>query len=214
VSGRKREHFSPWSLTVGKERNLSHSLSIFLPPVRYRLLACCNLGRHHTGNASFARCPHSLPRICEGRKVSICFIGGFSFLLPYFLFFLFFCFGDEGTIIGCMRKLQRWNLTSIFDEYRRHAAGKVVRGFVLLFSSKHRPLPEFFFFFFLFLFCNLFIYCLLHLPLFLFLLFPLFFPFFPFPFPQRLLNEQFVEFFDTDLIPIPDVPPDWLKMSL
>ncbi|KAI9340013.1 protein-tyrosine phosphatase [Zopfochytrium polystomum] len=46
-----------------------------------------------------------------------------------------------GTVIGCLRKLQRWNLTSIFEEYRRYAGPKV-----------------------------------------------------------RVLNEQFIELFDTDLI--------------
>ncbi|KAJ3339189.1 tyrosine-protein phosphatase required for protection against superoxide stress (By similarity), partial [Kappamyces sp. JEL0680] len=30
-----------------------------------------------------------------------------------------------GTVIGCLRKLQRWNLTSIFEEYRRFAGPKV-----------------------------------------------------------------------------------------
>jgi tyrosine-protein phosphatase OCA1 len=30
-----------------------------------------------------------------------------------------------GTIIGCFRKLQKWNLTSILFEYRRYAANKV-----------------------------------------------------------------------------------------
>jgi tyrosine-protein phosphatase OCA1 len=33
-----------------------------------------------------------------------------------------------GTVIGCLRKLQRWNLTSIFDEYRRYAGNKVRLG--------------------------------------------------------------------------------------
>ncbi|XP_004348965.1 tyrosine phosphatase [Capsaspora owczarzaki ATCC 30864] len=56
-----------------------------------------------------------------------------------------------GTLIGCLRKLQRWNLTSIFEEYRRHAMGKV-----------------------------------------------------------RLLNEQFIEFFDTDLVRIPTQRPRWI----
>ncbi|ORY49869.1 putative tyrosine phosphatase family protein [Rhizoclosmatium globosum] len=46
-----------------------------------------------------------------------------------------------GTVIGCLRKLQRWNLTSIFEEYRRYAGPKV-----------------------------------------------------------RILNEQFIELFDTDLV--------------
>ncbi|CAO3623275.1 unnamed protein product [Mucor fragilis] len=55
-----------------------------------------------------------------------------------------------GTIVGCMRKLQRWNLTSIFEEYRRYAGPKV-----------------------------------------------------------RLLNEQFIELFDTDLVAIPANKPKW-----
>ena len=46
-----------------------------------------------------------------------------------------------GLVIGCLRKLQRWNLTSISEEYRRYAGAKV-----------------------------------------------------------RLLNEQFIELFDTDLV--------------
>ncbi|KAI9298361.1 putative tyrosine phosphatase family protein [Neoconidiobolus thromboides FSU 785] len=58
-----------------------------------------------------------------------------------------------GTVVGCLRKLQRWNLAAIFEEYRRYAGQKV-----------------------------------------------------------RLLNEQFIELFDTDLVPIPknDSKPDWL----
>lgn len=30
-----------------------------------------------------------------------------------------------GCLVGCLRKVQRWSLTSIFDEYRRFAANKV-----------------------------------------------------------------------------------------
>lgn len=56
-----------------------------------------------------------------------------------------------GTVVGCLRKYQRWNLTSILDEYRRYAGQKV-----------------------------------------------------------RLLNEQFMELFDTDLVSAPDNAPDWL----
>ena len=26
-----------------------------------------------------------------------------------------------GAVVGCLRKLQRWSLTSIFEEYRRYA---------------------------------------------------------------------------------------------
>lgn len=56
-----------------------------------------------------------------------------------------------GTVVGCLRKLQCWNLTSVLEEYRRYAGGKV-----------------------------------------------------------RLLNEQFIELFDTDLIRVPQSPPAWL----
>jgi tyrosine-protein phosphatase OCA1 len=30
-----------------------------------------------------------------------------------------------GTVVGCLRKVQQWNLTSIFEEYRRYAGTKV-----------------------------------------------------------------------------------------
>ena len=56
-----------------------------------------------------------------------------------------------GTLGGCLRKLQGWNLTAILEEYRRHAG------------------PKF-----------------------------------------RLLNEQFIELFDTDLVPVPPRRPSWL----
>ncbi|OMJ26284.1 putative tyrosine-protein phosphatase [Smittium culicis] len=32
---------------------------------------------------------------------------------------------QTGTLVGCLRKLQGWNLSSIFDEYRRFAGPKV-----------------------------------------------------------------------------------------
>ncbi|CAM6049164.1 unnamed protein product [Sphagnum compactum] len=56
-----------------------------------------------------------------------------------------------GTVIACLRKLQRWNLTAIMEEYRRYTGSKV-----------------------------------------------------------RLLNEQFIELFDTDLVRIPMDRPAWL----
>jgi hypothetical protein len=31
----------------------------------------------------------------------------------------------EGCLVGCLRKVQNWSLTSIFDEYRRFAGAKV-----------------------------------------------------------------------------------------
>ncbi|KAI4985265.1 hypothetical protein ZWY2020_017895, partial [Hordeum vulgare] len=30
-----------------------------------------------------------------------------------------------GCVVGCMRKLQKWCLSSVFDEYQRFAAAKV-----------------------------------------------------------------------------------------
>ncbi|KAI8845416.1 tyrosine phosphatase family-domain-containing protein [Chytridium lagenaria] len=30
-----------------------------------------------------------------------------------------------GCLVGCLRKLQKWSLTSIFDEYRRFAGAKI-----------------------------------------------------------------------------------------
>ena len=54
-------------------------------------------------------------------------------------------------MVGCLRKLQRWNLSSIFEEYRRYAGSKV-----------------------------------------------------------RLLNEQFIELFDTDLVSVPEAHPPFL----
>lgn len=30
-----------------------------------------------------------------------------------------------GCLVGCLRKVQNWSLTSIFDEYRRFAGAKV-----------------------------------------------------------------------------------------
>lgn len=53
-----------------------------------------------------------------------------------------------GSLVGCLRKLQKWSMTSVFDEYRRFA-GKAARiadqQFIELFdakidySEKHKP---------------------------------------------------------------------------
>ena len=50
-----------------------------------------------------------------------------------------------GTVIGCLRKLQRWNLTSIFGEYRRYAGAKTRQSneqFIELFDTDLVCLPQ------------------------------------------------------------------------
>lgn len=50
-----------------------------------------------------------------------------------------------GTVIGCLRKLQRWNLTSILFEYRRYAGNKVRlenEQFIELFDTDLVKIPE------------------------------------------------------------------------
>ncbi|CAG8610608.1 6668_t:CDS:2 [Paraglomus brasilianum] len=50
-------------------------------------------------------------------------------------------------VLGCLRKLQRWSMTSIFDEYRRFAGTKVLadQEFIEIFSEpvpydpRHKP---------------------------------------------------------------------------
>jgi len=51
-----------------------------------------------------------------------------------------------GCLVGCLRKLQRWSLTSIFDEYRRFAGTKVRvldQQFIELFrTARVKPLGD------------------------------------------------------------------------
>ncbi|KAI1317457.1 hypothetical protein EDD11_008394 [Mortierella claussenii] len=52
-----------------------------------------------------------------------------------------------GCLIGCLRKIQNWSMTSIFDEYRRFAGSKVLadQEFIEIFAAKvpfvreHKP---------------------------------------------------------------------------
>lgn len=60
-----------------------------------------------------------------------------------------------GMVIGCLRKLQNWNLNSVVNEYRSFAGAKT-----------------------------------------------------------RYVNEQFIELFDTDLVTIPQDPPQWFVEQL
>lgn len=105
------------------EEAVLQALDLILNPSNYPMMIMCNLGRHRTGK----------------NRVHVSFDCKEK---PTFYY--------VGTIVGCMRKLQRWNLTSIFEEYRRYAGPKV-----------------------------------------------------------RLLNEQFIELFDTDLVAIPTNKPKW-----
>ncbi len=84
---------------------------------------------------------------CDVRGYSVCV----CILLRYYQVTNSF-FHHTGTVVACLRKLQRWNLTSIFDEYRRF--------------TKHVP---------------------------------------------RVQNEQFIELFDTDLIPVSNSSPAFLR---
>ena len=50
-----------------------------------------------------------------------------------------------GTVVGCLRKLQRWNLTSIFEEYRRFAGPRVrvlSEQFIELFDIELVRVPQ------------------------------------------------------------------------
>lgn len=51
-----------------------------------------------------------------------------------------------GTVIGCLRKLQRWSLASVFEEYRRHAERDKVRIstelFIELFDTDLVRIPQ------------------------------------------------------------------------
>ncbi|TPX68362.1 hypothetical protein SpCBS45565_g03118 [Spizellomyces sp. 'palustris'] len=106
------------------EEVVLEALELILDPKSYPMIVMCNLGRHRTGGDQNVPLPT-------------------GFCVAYI--------PTLGTVIGCLRKLQRWNLTSIFEEYRRYAGPKV-----------------------------------------------------------RVLNEQFIELFDTDLVRVPINHPLWL----
>lgn len=63
---------------------------------------------------------------------------------------------QTGTFVGCLRKLQRWTLSSILEEFRRYVG-----------TSRSR---------------------------------------------SRLMNEQFIELFDVDLIHVPEGAPSTLRL--
>ncbi|RIB08478.1 protein-tyrosine phosphatase [Gigaspora rosea] len=50
-----------------------------------------------------------------------------------------------GCLVGCLRKLQKWSLTSIFHEYRRFAVTKVLadQEFIEIFSENVPYNPDF-----------------------------------------------------------------------
>jgi len=47
-----------------------------------------------------------------------------------------------GVVVGCLRRVQKWSLSSIFDEYRRYASGKarmLDQQFIELFDVSSIP---------------------------------------------------------------------------
>lgn len=52
---------------------------------------------------------------------------------------------ETGTVVGCLRRIQGWNLSSIIEEYRRFAGSKaknVNELFIELFDTDLVTLPE------------------------------------------------------------------------
>ena len=50
-----------------------------------------------------------------------------------------------GTVIGCLRRLQNWSLSAIFDEFRRFTGGKSSpqhEQFIELFDTELIEIPE------------------------------------------------------------------------
>ena len=50
-----------------------------------------------------------------------------------------------GVLVGCLRKVIKWSLTSIFDEYRRFAGSKVRmldQQFIEMFKAETVPINE------------------------------------------------------------------------
>lgn len=104
-------------------------LEVLLDARCYPMLVLCGQGKHRTGKLTPSAKSHIAitTNTCNNTIVL-------------------------GTIVGCLRKLQNWSLTSIFEEYRRYAGSKV-----------------------------------------------------------RVLNEQFIELFDIDLVSITVGSVKWLQ---
>ena len=96
----KEQTKTPWQPI--SEEVVLRTLEHIMDPASYPLAIMCHLGRHRTGVEYVQSCVIA---------------GGFFFDLVYL------CFSSccAGTALGCLRKVQRWNLSSIFEEYRRHA---------------------------------------------------------------------------------------------
>ncbi|KAG2236813.1 hypothetical protein INT48_006997 [Thamnidium elegans] len=46
-----------------------------------------------------------------------------------------------GCLVGCLRKIQRWSMTSIFDEYRKFAGTKVLADQEFIETFNHDQVP-------------------------------------------------------------------------
>ncbi|XP_022639872.1 probable tyrosine-protein phosphatase At1g05000 isoform X2 [Vigna radiata var. radiata] len=94
------------------------------------------------------------PLLIHCKRGKVCIMNLFlRIYFRYFLELLFFNFSvihDQhrtGCLVGCIRRLQRWCLSSVFDEYQRFAGAKARvsdQRFIELFDIsclKHHQLP-------------------------------------------------------------------------
>ncbi len=111
---------SPWR--PNWEDMAHQALNIILDVSNYPVLIVCNLGRHRTG-----------------------WIPSFTFFSTKHLLTCLLYFASSGTVIGCLRKLQHWNIVSVFEEYRRYAGDKSRvqnEQFIELFDTDLVHIPE------------------------------------------------------------------------
>jgi len=97
------------------EEVVLQALELVIAPAASPLMIMCNLGRHRTGTVvgiCKARLRH------KSRKSNPTWIGS-ALADTYPLCPLRVCLGCLSVHASAVRKLQRWNLASILEEYRR-----------------------------------------------------------------------------------------------
>jgi tyrosine-protein phosphatase SIW14 len=96
--------------TLEIDRSLTPALVSIDPDVRnHPVLIHCKRGKVHR-HSSF--CTH----------IAFQIVTKFDSFLIIIIFFMFQ--HRTGCLVGCLRKLQRWRLSSVFDEYLHFAAAK------------------------------------------------------------------------------------------